>query len=147
MAYRRSQTGSGFGVRRDIDRLFEATIGRDDGAGAIDLPANVRESETDVVIEVEMPGVRPADVEVACERGAVVVRGHKRAATMSTDGVRYHVVERPTGAFERSFPLPAGIDDDRIEAELADGVLVLRLPKVQSSEPRRIEIRGISRER
>ena len=143
MVHRRSQTGIGFG--RDIDRLFDEPCGRDDGSAAIELPANVRESERDIVIEVEIPGVRPNELEVACERGAVVVRGHKRVAASAIDGVRHHVVERQSGAFERSFPLPAGIDDDRIEAELADGVLVLRLPKTHASEPRRIEIRAVPR--
>ena len=147
MTHRRSQTAADFGMRRDVDRLFAKPAGRDDGDDAMPLPSTVRETGTEYVIEVEIPGVRPGDVEVACERDAVVVRGHKHAATASSDGVRYHVAERRGGAFERSFPLPAGIDDERIEAELDDGVLMVRLPKAQPSEPRRIEIRGISRAR
>ena len=139
MAYRSSQ----FGVRRDVDRLFDAVVGVDANDAALPA-ANVREDDAAIVIELELPGVRPDDIEVTAEHGAVTIRGERgRAAHGSAEG-RYYVVERSHGPFARSFALPSGVDERRIEAELCDGVLVVRVPKTSVTHPQRVEIRNRS---
>jgi HSP20 family protein len=55
---------------------------------------------------------------------------------------RYHVVERSWGTFQRSFQLPLGIEEDKIEASFNDGVLTVRIPKAALPQPRRIQIKG-----
>ena len=146
MGYQGFRTGSVFGLRREIDRLFEDTSGSDSGRGAWAPPVDIREDASEIVIEVELPGIKRADVDVTFENGVLTIRGEKRSTSQSSDG-RQHVVERRYGAFTRSFRLPAGVDEQRIAADFADGLLVVHVPKATISEPRRIEIRGGSNTR
>jgi len=142
MVYRGSQVGPVFGLRREIDRLFEDTFGRDVGRTGWVPPVDVREDAKEIVLEVELPGIRPEDVEVTAENGVLTIRGEKRGRSTETDEGRYHVVERSYGSFSRSFQLPNGVDDRRIDAEFTDGVLAVHVPKAALVQPRRIEIRN-----
>jgi HSP20 family protein len=142
MVYRSSQTSPVFGLRREIDRLFEDTFGRDSARSGWTPPVDVREDGTEIVLEVELPGIKPSDVEVTSENGVLTIRGEKVTSTNETKEGRYHVTERSYGSFTRSFQLPNGVDERRIEAEFVDGVLLVRVPKAAAVQPRRIEIRN-----
>jgi HSP20 family protein len=135
-----------FSLRREIDRLFDETFGGQGGAASAWTPAvDVRESEEELNLEFELPGVRPEAVEVTAENGVLTVRGEKRAERKESDERgRYHVVERSWGTFQRSFQLPAGIDEDKIEANFDQGVLTVRIPKAALPQPRRIQVKGAS---
>ena len=143
MVYRGSQAGPMFGLRREIDRLFEDTFGRDTtrGSGWVP-PVDVREDAKEIVLEIELPGIRPEDVEVTAENGVLTVRGEKQSRSTEDTQGRYHVVERTYGSFSRSFQLPNGVDERQIEAEFVDGLLQVRVPKAALVQPRRIEIRN-----
>ena len=142
MVYRGSQVGPVFGLRREIDRLFEDTFGRDVGRGGWVPPVDVREDNKEIVLEIELPGIKPEDVEVTAENGVLTIRGEKQSrATESTEG-RFHVVERSYGSFTRSFQLPNGVDERQIDAEFLDGVLAVHVPKAALAQARRIEIRN-----
>lgn len=145
MVNRNTLTGPVFGLRREIDRLFEDTFGRD-GRSAWVPPVDVREDRNEIVLEVELPGVKPDDVDVTAQNGVLTIHGEKRTSTDGGDG-RYHVIERSYGSFTRSFHLPPGVDERRIEAEFADGVLTVNVPKAAIAEPRRIEIRNSGSQR
>ena len=142
MVYRGSLTGPVFGLRREIDRLFEDTFGGDSTRRGWSPAVDVREDTKEIVLEVELPGIKPSDVEVTAENGVLTIRGEKQ--TTSTEGTegRYHVIERSFGSFTRSFQLPGGVDERRIEADFADGLLSVRIPKAAIAQPRRIEIRN-----
>lgn len=143
MVYRTSLTGPVFGLRREIDRLFEDTFGRDASRTSAWSPAvDVREDSKEIALEVELPGIRPADVEVTAENGVLTIRGEKQSTSAEGSEGRYHVVERTYGSFLRSFQLPQGVDDTRIEAEFTDGLLIVHVPKAALPQPRRIEIRN-----
>jgi HSP20 family protein len=141
MVYRGSLTGPVFGLRREIDRLFEDTFGGDARRSGWAPAVDIRESNTEIALEVELPGIKPSDVEVTAENGVLTIRGEKQSASDESEG-RYHVVERSFGSFVRSFQLPSGVDDRRIEADFADGLLIVRIPKAALAQPRRIEIRN-----
>lgn len=142
MVHRTSLGSPVFGLRREIDRLFEDTFGRDSGRSGWAPPVDVRENDKEIVLEMELPGVKPSDVEVTTENNVLTIRGEKRSSASGQSEARYHVVERSYGAFSRSFQLPAGLDDRRIEAEFEDGLLVVRVPKTARAQPRRVEIRS-----
>jgi HSP20 family protein len=143
MVYRGSQVGPMFGLRREIDRLFEDTFGRDSARGGGWVPpVDVREDAKEIVLEIELPGIRPDDVEVTAENGVLSVRGEKQSRSTEDTQGRYHVVERTYGSFSRSFQLPNGVDERQIEAEFVDGLLQVRVPKAALAQPRRIEIRN-----
>lgn len=142
MVYRGSLTGPVFGLRREIDRLFEDTFGGDSTRRGWAPAVDVREDNKEIALEVELPGIKPSDVEVTAENGVLTIRGEKQStATENTEG-RYHVIERSFGSFTRSFQLPSGVDERRIEADFADGLLTVRIPKAAIAQPRRIEIRN-----
>ena len=142
MAYRGLRSGPVFGLRREIDRLFEDTFGGESGRGSLSPPVDIREDAREIAIEVELPGIKPEDVEVTAENGVLTIRGEKRStSTENTEG-RYHIVERSYGTFARSFQLPTGVDEKGIAAEFNDGLLVVRVPKAALAQPRRIEVRN-----
>jgi HSP20 family protein len=137
-----------FGLRREIDRLFDdAFVGR--GSAASWLPAvDIHETSKELRLDVELPGVREEDVELEVENGTLTIRGQKSAERKeeSEEG-RFHLVERTYGSFFRSFQLPPGIDEKQIHADYDQGVLHIRIPKAALPQPRRIQIGGVSGER
>lgn len=132
-----------FGLRREIDRLFDdAFVGR--GGGASWQPAvDIQETARELRLDVELPGIREEDVEIEVENGILSVRGQKSAERKEEgEEGRYHLVERSYGSFFRSFQLPQGVDAEQIAAEFESGVLRIRIPKAALPQPRRIQIGG-----
>ena len=128
MVYRGSLTGPVFGLRREIDRLFEDAFGGDSRRSGWAPAVDIREDNSEIALEVELPGIRPSDVEVVAENGVLTIRGEKQNTSSETSEGRYHVVERTFGSFTRSFQLPTGVDEQAIEAEFNDGLLTIRIP-------------------
>jgi HSP20 family protein len=130
-----------FGLRREIDRLFEDTFGRGEGGNAWTPAVDVRETDKEVRIDVELPGVSPDEVEITAENGVLTIRGEKQMERKEDDkDGRFHVIERAYGTFVRSFQLPQGLDESKIEAEYDNGMLAIHLPKAALPQPRRIQI-------
>jgi HSP20 family protein len=103
---------------------------------------DVNESASDVGITVELPGIDPSAVEITYENDVLTVRGEKKSTRKEGDTeTRYHIVERTFGAFTRSFRLPKGLDESKIDAQYANGVLTIRVPKAAVAAPRKIEIK------
>jgi HSP20 family protein len=109
-------------------------------APAIDL----EEAENEFVMTAELPGITDKDVTVSVEENTLVIRGEKKTEREERKGKngRWHIAERSWGAFERSFTLPNNVDPSNIEAEFAEGVLTLHLPKRSVADARRIPISG-----
>ncbi len=140
MLYSMTTSSPIFGLRREIDRLFEDTFARD---GNNWTPAvDIKESDNDIRIDLELPGLRPEDVELTAENGLLTIRGEKHSERKEGDEGRYHVVERSYGTFMRTFTLPHGVDENQIQAEFNDGVLSIRIPKTALPQPKRIQISG-----
>jgi HSP20 family protein len=141
MLYRTGVSAPVFGLRREIDRLFEDTFGRTDGGSAWTPAVDVRENDKELRLDVEIPGINPDEVELTAENGVLTIRGEKRAERKEGDDEnRYHVVERTYGSFMRSFQLPQGLDESKIEAEYDNGILSIRIPKTALPQPRKIQI-------
>ena len=141
MLYRNSFSAPVFGLRREIDRLFEDTFGRGEGTNTWSPAVDVRESEKELRLEVELPGINPEEVEVTADNGVLTIRGDKKTERKEGDEEsRYHVVERSYGTFMRSFQLPQGLDESKIEADYNNGILAIHLPKTALPQPRKIEI-------
>jgi HSP20 family protein len=103
---------------------------------------DVNESASDVGITVELPGIDPRAVEITYENDVLTVRGEKKSTRKEGDTeTRYHIVERTFGAFTRSFRMPKGLDESKIDAQYANGVLTIRVPKAAVAAPRKIEIK------
>lgn len=129
-----------FGLRREIDRLFDDTFARD---GFNWTPAvDVKENNSEIRLDLELPGLKPEDVDLTAENGTLTVRGEKKTETKEGEDNRYHVVERTYGSFLRTFQLPQGIDEDQIKAEFENGILSIHIPKAALPQPKRIQIGG-----
>ena len=134
-------------LRSRVGRLFvalqEASEMAAGEAGAAWLPAaDVCESEASVTVTVELPGVRAEQVEVALANGELRVRGRKRKS--APRAVISHLCsERAFGPFERAIPLRWPVRRDGATAELQDGVLTVRLPKLEDRRgvEQRIEVK------
>jgi HSP20 family protein len=131
-------------LRSEVDRLFDAAFapvfGRELVSALWTPVTDVRESEQEVVIEMELPGVSPESVELTADRGVLRVRGEKTSSHRASDQ-RVHLAERVHGTFERAFRLPKGLDESAISAEFEHGLLRVRLPKSALPQPRRIEVK------
>jgi HSP20 family protein len=141
MLYRSANTPSVFSLRNEIDRLFEDTFGTD-GQRRAWLPAvDVQETGDAFTFELELPGVDPEQVDVTADNGVLTVRGEKaRQSRKEGDEGRYHVVERSYGSFVRAFQLPQGAEEEQITAGFRNGVLMVRVPKAQRPQPRKIRV-------
>jgi HSP20 family protein len=143
MLYRTSLNAPVFGLRREIDRLFEDTFGRDN-ASSWTPAVDVRENQNELRLDLELPGINADDVEITTDNGVLTVRGEKHSERKEEDDARYHVVERSYGSFTRSFQLPQGLDDSRIEASFDNGILSIHIPKSALPQPKKIHIKGVS---
>lgn len=102
------------------------------------LPAvDVFETENEVVIELDVPGVHPENLSAEVVDGQLVVTGERAP---SEGAVRRYRSERWQGRFVRSFSVPRGVDGGAINASYDNGVLRLTLPKAEDAKPRRITI-------
>jgi HSP20 family protein len=121
-------------LRRDMERLFE-DFSRDFGSGAPALAGgatapriDVSETEGEIRIEAELPGVDEKDVEVVLSNGRLTIKGEKKQEREQKKK-DYHLVERSYGSFARSIGLPFEVDPDKVDASFAKGVLTITVPK------------------
>ena len=131
-----------------MERLFDEVVGRGLWRSAEERPLrgawvpaiNILEKDDVMVISADLPGLRPEDVEVTVDQGALTIRG-ERQLEEAQEGETYHRVERLYGMFERTFTLPNSIDVEKIEARFANGEMVLTLPKREEAKPRSVKIK------
>jgi HSP20 family protein len=103
---------------------------------------DIRETDQELAFEVELPGIAPEDVEVTAEHGILTVRGERTEEWREGDEGRYHLIERGYGSFTRSFQLPQGVDEERIQGDFEHGLLRVRIPKAALPQPKKIQIKA-----
>jgi HSP20 family protein len=127
-------------MRREMNRLFDDVFS---GFGGFGLPSafgpalqqmpaapkiDVSETENEIQIKAEMPGIDQNDVEVLLEDDRLIIRGEKKEEREDKDR-NYHVRERVQGVFSRTLPLPFAPDPNQVKAEFKDGVMTITIPK------------------
>lgn len=130
-------------MQREIDRMFDHFRGGvfEEGSSAGVVPAvDIVERETDFLVKIELPGVNKEDVKITVQNDVLTIKGEKKLE-MEKKGDTYRRVERSYGIFQRSFPLPASVKADRIEATYENGVLNVVLPKAEEAKPKEIEVK------
>jgi HSP20 family protein len=105
------------------------------------LPLDVAESESEYILTAELPGVSMDSVSVNVEENVITITGNKPAPE-DTAAVRYHRIERPYGAFQRSLALPRNVDPDQVSAKYENGVLTIKVGKREEAKPKKIEIQA-----
>ena len=101
---------------------------------------DIREEENRFMIQADIPGVDPKDIEITMENGVLAIRGERSAETRK-EGEAYTRVERVRGSFYRRFSLPDTADAENIEAHGRNGVLEITIPKKEKAKPKRITIK------
>ena len=97
------------------------------------------EAKDDLFVTLELPGVREKDVHVSITGDMLTVKGERRfESDVKDEG--YYRLERVYGKFERSIPLPIPVQAEKVKATYRDGVLEIRLPKVEEVKPKEIKI-------
>lgn len=127
-----------------IDEMFKGfeTGLMPGGAWGVAFPrVDVQETEKEVVVTAEIPGVTEKDVEVLLLEGALRIRGEKKAEKTSDEG-GMHITERSFGSFLRDVPLPAEVDEGKVEAAFKNGVLTVTLKKVPGIAPKKIAVKA-----
>ena len=100
---------------------------------------DIFETESEVVIKAELPGMEAKDIEIKLENNVLMLRGDRRFEK-ETKNENYHRVERSYGNFTRSFSLPAFVDDSKVHAEYKNGLLRIVLPKKEQAKSKEIKI-------
>ena len=102
-------------------------------------PVNVFRKGDDIVMVIEVPGVRKEELRIEAKGNTIRIAGAKTVAS-GDDPASVHRVERRGGRFDRAVTLPIEIDADRIKAEYRDGILALYLPRAERDKPRAISV-------
>ena len=147
MVYRTAIAAPAVSLRSEIDRMFENTLNALGANGTTRVsdwmpPVDIRESENELSLTFEIPGVSPEHIELTTDSGILTVRGEKSEERREDEQRQYHLVERSYGSFSRSFRMPKNLDDSKIEASFSNGVLTVRIPKAALPQPRKIEVRA-----
>src|SRR5207244_9571182 len=138
-------------MQEDMDRVFASFFGQpwSGGGGSVPVQTNwapsvdLSETENEIIVRAEVPGVEPEDLEVYATEDALVLRGETRRHDERQEGT-VHRMERRFGRFERQIPLPPGTRPDDAQANFRNGILELRIPKTEDARQRvrRIPIGG-----
>ena len=120
-------------LQRRMDRLFDDFAGdypwpSTNGRGALMPSIDVSETDKDMTIEAELPGVDEKNIDVTLTDNLLTIRGEKKQEEEEKKK-DYHLTERSYGSFSRSMTLPFDADPAKIKADFKDGVLTITLPK------------------
>ena len=105
------------------------------------LAADVEEDDNTVTVRLEAPGMEAGDFDIAVQQNHLLVRGEKHAKREQTSG-QYLITECAYGAFSRAVPLPVQVDEEKAKAKYKRGVLTVTLPKIETHQRRRIEVKS-----
>ena len=132
------------GMRQMMDRLFDDSFFRSQSNGwGLDegtLPVDIYESDGALNVKASLPGFDKDDVDVHVHQGVLSIKA-EHAEDHETTDERVYRRERHVGSVSRRIALPGIVRDAEVNAELADGVLILTLPLPEKAQPKQIEIR------
>jgi len=98
------------------------------------------ESEGAFEVTVDLPGMKPEEVNVELKNGQLWITGEMKEEK-EEEGKTYHRVERHYGEFRRILPLPTAVKEDEIEAKFTEGVLKITVPKSEEAKAKHIEVK------
>ena len=135
-------------LRREMDTLFDRFFHNPWGHSGFDLSlaglttprTDLADTENQVTVTMELPGVQPEDVDIRITGGVLTIHGEKREEKEEKKK-NVHFTERSFGSFQRSVQLPSTIDPDQVEATFKNGVLTVAVAKRAEAKLRRIKVR------
>ena len=134
--------------RKEMDSVFDRffrgfeldTI--ESRQGVFSPKVDVIETETDIRVTAELPGIDEKDIDVSLVKDALTIKGEKKEER-EDKGRDYYRIERSFGSFSRTIPLPIEIEPDKVSAEFKKGILTVTLPKSQKAvkETKKINVK------
>ena len=126
-------------LRAEMDSLFDSFMGglpafsgmfgsSGGRSSALTPHVDVKETDKEILVEAELPGIDEKDISLALQDGVLTIRGEKKHE-YDEEKENYRVTERRYGSFQRSLQVPDTIDDQRVEASFSNGILKISLPK------------------
>jgi HSP20 family protein len=124
-----------------LDHMFDDVMGSMLGTATstrtFDPSIDVHASDSELVFVCDVPGVKQDDLEVTLENHVLTIKGIRKFEGKEDEQV---MLGRAYGPFSRSYTLPDYVDEEKLAAQLADGVLTVRIPKQARAKPRKIPI-------
>lgn len=129
-------------IQSTMNRLFDEALGDFFGPTRLRAmgwapPVEIYETDNEVVLVAEIPGIEKKDIHISFENGQLSISGERKAPEQSRS---YHRNERFYGSFERTFQFPGSVEGDKIAANLKDGVLRISIPKKEEAKARQIQV-------
>ena len=129
-------------IRREMDRLFGQVAGQaywPAHAGVFPL-VNVTEDKDHFYIRSEIPGMKSEEISMSATGRNLSISGERKIVSEG-ENVRYHRREREDGKFSRVIALPSDFQAGKIEAGYVDGILSIKIPKVEEAKPKQILVK------
>jgi HSP20 family protein len=140
---RPSPFGELVSLRQAMDRLFEDSFVRPNRwATSVEggsLPLDVHVTGDELVVQAQLPGVKPEDLNVTVENGTLTIAAETRSEEKSENS-QYLLQEIRRGSVVRTISLPDGLEPDRAKADFEHGLLTLHIPRAEQVKPRTIRI-------
>lgn len=121
---------------KEKERKFEGKLFESEGQLAID----VYQTEKELVIQSAIAGIKLKDLDISIEKDKLTVKG-KREKPIENEKINYFYQECYWGPFSREIILPAEIDPSRTEASFKEGILTIRMPKIERERKKKIEVK------
>lgn len=134
-----------FDLQREINRMFDRFFRGFSEEEEVRLATwsprvDISETDDEYIVRAEVPGVSKDDIKITVKDNLVTIKGEKKQEK-ETKNENFHRIERIYGSFSRTFTLPGAVKVDKVEAKFKDGVLTIKLPKVEEEKPKEIEIK------
>jgi len=130
-------------IETQMNRLFDNFLGEPSVSGLMArawAPAvDMYETKNEVVVSVELPGISEKDIHLSITGDLLTIQGERHRSDEVRDGSPYRR-ERWFGKFERTLALPMPVETGQVKATYRDGVLTVKLPKVEEIKPKEIKI-------
>lgn len=124
-------------------RVFQDTVNRlmsDQATARPWAPAvDILETENDLVLKADVPGVELKDIDIQLENGTLTLKGERKFETEEAKK-GFHRMERSYGSFVRYFTVPETVDAEHVHADYHNGVLTVTLPKKEIAKPKAIKV-------
>jgi HSP20 family protein len=127
-------------LQKRLNTIFNDFAGPGEAASSTFVPAvDVYEDAEKLVLKLEVPGVKPEDLDIRLENQTLTIKGERRFES-TEKAENFHRIERRFGSFVRSFTLPQTVDSENVSAAADAGVLTVTLTKKAEAQPKQIKV-------
>ena len=129
-------------MRQQLDRIFEdAAVPQQSLSAGVFPLVNLTEDKDSYYVRAELPGVNADDLDIQLASNNLAISGQRKIHT-EKEHAKYHRREREAGTFSRMIGLPGEVDTDKVDANLANGILTIAIPKAEIAKPKQIAVKS-----